>query len=300
MTDIQSFTHQVGGHSTAKTSLRAHNGRILKPFQSKQRGERERDFYERVFVSEKDLPEFAVLRGFLPMYFGTMIFPEAKDDKEETTSVNEQHHRGAKLRLELLLYDLTCGRQSPCIMDVKMGTHSYEKDASAEKIAYEKSKCPLQETAGFRIQGMKVFNSQQQRYIEFDRNFGRSITSMDELAPAFQRYFPSEDTTKTMKLLEAFLRRLDQLKAWFDEQQGTLFIASSFLFLYDGEESLQEVKPITNAYRADIRLIDFAHVSHPVTPSHDEGLQTGITTLIQCFQTLLREAQAAQATCLDL
>lgn len=84
-----------------------------------------------------------------------------------------------------------------------MGTHSYEKDASVEKIAYEKSKFPLQETAGFRIQGIKVFDPQQQRYIEFDKNLGRSITSMDELAPAFQRYFPSDDTTKTIKLLEA-------------------------------------------------------------------------------------------------
>ena len=54
-----------------------------------------------------------------------------------------------------------------------------------------------------------------------------------------------------------FLQRLGQLKTWFDEQQGTQFIASSFLFLYDGEESVQEIKPITNAYRADIRLIDF-------------------------------------------
>ena len=80
-----------------------------------------------------------------------------------------------------------------------------------------------------------------------------------------------------------FLQRLGQLKTWFDEQQGTQFIASSFLFLYDGEESVQEVKPITNAYRADIRLIDFAHVSHPATPKHDEGLQTGIATLIQCY-----------------
>jgi hypothetical protein len=204
-------------------------------------------------------------------------------------------------------------------MDVKMGTRSYEEDASAEKIAYEKSKFPLQETAGFRIQGIKVFDPQQQRYVEF-RNFGRSITSMDELTLAFQCYFPSEDTAKTTKLLKAvsvlmcwsvkrevcvsililffcriqFLQRLDQLKTWFDKQQGTQFIASSFLFLYDGEESVHDVKPITNnAYRADIRLIDFAHVTHPASPQHDEGLQTGITTLIQCFQTLLHQAQAS-------
>lgn len=103
----------------------------------------------------------------------------------------------------LALEDLTWGRQWPCIMDVKMGTRSYEDNASAEKIAYEKTKFPLQETVGFRIQGIKVFDPKQRSYVEFDKYFGRGITSVDKLAPAFRCYFPSEDTTKTIKLLEA-------------------------------------------------------------------------------------------------
>lgn len=71
-------------------------------------------------------------------------------------------------------------------MDVKMGTRSYEDDASAEKIAYEKSKFPLQETVGFRIQGIKVFDPKKRGYIEFDKHFGRGIASVDELVPAFE------------------------------------------------------------------------------------------------------------------
>ncbi|CAH0520609.1 unnamed protein product [Peronospora belbahrii] len=279
MTEIQGFVHQVGGHSTAKTSLKALNGRILKPFQNKQRGERERDFYERVFVSEKESTEFAALMRFLPTYYGTIVAPQAEDKEEEMTFVNGEC---------LVLEDLTWGRQWPCIMDVKMGTRSYEEDASAEKIAFEKSKFPLQETVGLRIQGIKVFDPQRQSYVEFDKVFGRAITSVDELALAFRRYFPVQDTIKTIKLLEAFLRRLDQLKTWFDDQQGTMFIASSFLFLYDGVESVEEAKLTSEAYKADIRLIDFAHVTHPSLPKHDEGMQTGITTLTECFRTLLR------------
>lgn len=98
VTKIFVWSHVLG--------LRAHNGRILKPFQSKQRGERERDFYERVFTSTTNVPEFAVLRDFLPAYFGTMVVPGATDDKEETTSVKEQLHGGTKPWRELLL-DLT-------------------------------------------------------------------------------------------------------------------------------------------------------------------------------------------------
>ena len=86
-----SFVHQVGGHTTAKTSLKARNGEILKPYQSKQRAERERDFYERVFRSEKELPEFGALRRFLPMYYGSTVIPEAGDGKKEDscTSTHE-------------------------------------------------------------------------------------------------------------------------------------------------------------------------------------------------------------------
>ncbi|ETN19423.1 hypothetical protein PPTG_04745 [Phytophthora nicotianae INRA-310] len=270
--------------SPCLAGLKAHNGRILKPFQSKQRGERECEFYERVFATEKDLLEFAALRKFLPMYHGTVIVPEVEDGQE----VNGVHP-GQYLVLE----DLTWGRKWPCIMDVKMGTRSYEDNATAEKIAYEKSKFPLQETLGFRIQGTKVYNPKKQDYDEFDKYFGRGITSVDQLAPAFRSYFP-EDTSKTIKLLETFLRRLGQLKAWFDEQRGTEFIASSFLFLYDGEDSPNDDKTVAEDFGADIRLIDFAHVTKPTSPKRDEGLRTGIATLINCFQTLLREAQTQQ------
>jgi 1D-myo-inositol-tetrakisphosphate 5-kinase/inositol-polyphosphate multikinase len=103
----------------------------------------------------------------------------------------------------LALEDLTWGRQWPCIMDVKMGTRSYEQDATADKIAYEKSKFPLQEEVGFRIQGIKVFDPKQRGYVEFDKHFGRGITSVADLAPAFRHFFPSEDGAKTVKLLEA-------------------------------------------------------------------------------------------------
>uniref|UniRef100_A0AAV1UT77 Kinase n=1 Tax=Peronospora matthiolae TaxID=2874970 RepID=A0AAV1UT77_9STRA len=278
-----SFAHQVGGHTTAKTSLKAHDGKILKPYQSKQRGERERDFYERVFRSEKESPDFGALRTFLPMYYGSTVIPEAGDEKKEDSCTKY-----------LVLEDLTWGRKWPCIMDIKMGTRSYEEGASAEKVAHEKSKFSLQETAGLRIQGIKVYSLEENNYVVLDKYFGRSITSMDGITRALGHFFPLQDKTKTVKLLEAYLRRLDQLKTWFDEQQTTEFIASSFLFLYDGEESRREDKSVSEAYAADIRLIDFAHVSHPVPPKLDEGLRTGIATLIRCFQTLLCESQASQ------
>ena len=90
----KNFVHQVGGHTTAKTSLKAQNGHILKPYQSNQRGERERNFYERVFTSQTASPEFVALRRFLPMYYGSTVIAEAGANKDEMASTSA-HDGGA-------------------------------------------------------------------------------------------------------------------------------------------------------------------------------------------------------------
>lgn len=105
----------------------------------------------------------------------------------------------------LVMDDLTYGRQWPCIMDVKVGTRTYEHDASAEKIAYEKQKFPLQERVGFRIQGIKVFQPANQQYVEFDKHFGRQAQSPEGLVLAFGKFFSTyeSDKRKTTALLRA-------------------------------------------------------------------------------------------------
>lgn len=91
-----------------------------------------------------------------------------------------------------------------------------------------------------------------------------------------------------------FLSRLEQFKHWFDEQRELEFIASSLLFLYNGAvENEDDGVALERALNADIRLIDFAHVTH--RPSHalqrDDGIRRGIATTIQCFQELLKQTQ---------
>lgn len=103
----------------------------------------------------------------------------------------------------LVLEDLTAGRSWPCVMDVKVGTRSYEPDASPDKIAYEKSKFPLQETVGFRLQGIKVFDTATRAYIELDKHFGRAISSIEELASALGRFLPAHDVRRRYFLIRA-------------------------------------------------------------------------------------------------
>lgn len=88
-----------------------------------------------------------------------------------------------------------------------------------------------------------------------------------------------------------FLTRLEALAAWFETQQDAEFVASSLLFVYSGEPN-RGVPPgdLQQAFAPDIRLIDFAHVTHPDPPSRDEGVCTGLQTLIECFRRLLERS----------
>ncbi|KAF0706036.1 hypothetical protein As57867_006823, partial [Aphanomyces stellatus] len=153
---MEDMEHQVGGHACAKTSLKLYNGRVLKPFQSKNRGETELAFYEHVLPLR--LP-------FLPAFFGVLEL-QADDDSSD-------------LRRYLQLEDLLHGMTKPCIMDVKIGTKSYEPNASADKMALEAAKSPLQAIVGFRLQGIKVYCDGG--YVSLDKHYMRTLSTLDEV-----------------------------------------------------------------------------------------------------------------------
>lgn len=193
---------------------------MYKPFQSGRRGEREHEFYERVADEVKNAGDGSVsslvgLEPLIPRYFGVVeAAHEASSSIQSEWLVNRKafdarsHSSYHAFAEYLVLEDLTFGRKWPCIMDVKVGTRSFEDDASAEKIAYEKSKFPLQEQAGFRLQGIKVFDKSTQAYIEFDKHFGRSALTMDALAPALGRFLPSDDNAKRRFLIQSVRERV--------------------------------------------------------------------------------------------
>jgi len=70
-----------------------------------------------------------------------------------------------------------------------MGTKTYDADASPEKILYESQKFPLQETLGFRLQGMKVYHTVMQEYVVYDRGYCRKMQTENDLKVGFSKYF---------------------------------------------------------------------------------------------------------------
>ena len=52
--------------------------------------------------------------------------------------------------------DVTAAFEKPCILDVKIGARTWDPEAPAEKVAYERSKYPLGQKLGFRLLGIRV------------------------------------------------------------------------------------------------------------------------------------------------
>ena len=80
----------------------------------------------------------------------------------------------------LVLGDKTNAFAKPCVMDVKIGTQTFEPDAPADKQARDLAKYPRQAEVGFRLIGMRVLTygadgsgSSEPRFTTKGKKYGR-------------------------------------------------------------------------------------------------------------------------------
>ena len=225
---------------------------VFKPFQSKGRGERENAFYQRS----------KMLGDLIPRYIETVHF-------------DEQY---------IQLEDITHDFQRPCIMDVKIGTKSYEPSASASKIQEEVRKFPPQQHLGFRVQGVKVFNTSEGQYETYDKYYCRD-QDYDALVELFRIFLGGSEESmirerNRVNLLPRMIDRLREMRDRIAPIQEYTFVASSLLFVYEA------VGPAFG--KMDIRLIDFAHVLYEreFQQEYHQGVLRGIDSIIKHLSTI--------------
>jgi hypothetical protein len=112
-------------------------------------------------------------------------------------------------------------------------------------------------------------------------------------------------------LIPLFVATLQQILKWFEEQRLYRFYSSSLLFVYEGNEPdelnhnrTDEISLTGNGKHAgevmrkkkmkmkmaDIRMIDFAHVTPATDGRADEGYIHGLKKTISCLENLLQQA----------
>ena len=250
-------------------------------------------------TSRKEAELLRRLSNFIPAYFG-VVEEETIASSSPRSSFNEVEIDITSIpEAFILMQDVTAKFSKPCAIDIKMGSQTYEPDATEEKRKRECEKYPPQTEFGMRIVSFRIYDpthpdANDNGYRIFPKTFGRSLMSTEELLAALRIFFSSPATDSPSNLNEArlseghlrkrvvtnILMQLRLLRSWFDDNDSFAFYASSLFLVYDGDTSRGDA--------TSTKLIDFGHVRREA--GGDPGYRLGLRTLISLLTSLLDEA----------
>ena len=132
------------------------------------------------------------LSNLTPSYYG--VWGQEDYDPSEPYGVSEEAH--------LLLNNITINYVYPCVMDLKLGTQTYEPDAPLAKRDRELNKYKAQSDIGFRIVGMRIYDpyhpdADGAGFRFWNKEYGRSLETVDQVKEALRQFFTIPTTTAT-------------------------------------------------------------------------------------------------------
>jgi hypothetical protein len=273
------FDHQIAGHTREKIS-RYVNGYVLKPLNKVDLFEREVATYNYL------LNRYSNNCPWLARYFGV-----AKCIPNFSVLENINAYHLSHPTFSIVLEDLTQDFLRPCLVDFKMGQQTYEPNASCDKKSREERKYPYQSEIGFRITGMKVWNSLSNSYDGFDKHFGRSVTPEQVLTAVAKFFFDGKSLL--VSIIQSTLSQLKKILVWMEQQHEFRFYCSSILIVYDHSARGKTCMGDSNR-DVKVKMIDFAHVvsvssEDPNYRDIDNGYITGLSNLMNFLDELLRQ-----------
>eukprot|EP00977_Amphora_coffeiformis_P028985 scaffold38190_cov260-Amphora_coffeaeformis.AAC.2 len=148
------------------------------------------------------------LSNLTPSYYGVWGQEEYEPAEPYGVSAEDAH---------LLLHNITLNYERPCVMDLKLGTQTYEPDAPLAKRDRESSKYRAQTTVGFRIVGMRVYDpfhpqADETGFRFFDKQYGRSLETIDAVKKALREFFTIPTRTATASTQEESQQEQQQQK----------------------------------------------------------------------------------------
>jgi hypothetical protein len=273
--DVVPFLRQAGGHPAFQSRRQ---GIFLKPIQGKQkfeqnkqnlanqksRGEIEADFYAEVAALKGSSSVHCALATFLPRCEGMQMV------------CGKQY---------LAMEDLTASYQSPCVLDLKMGTIVTEPGVPAAEAEKRRLKRPLQGVFGYGIVGMHVFDVKKGEYHTYGKNFGKELTAEQmQQGEGLLAFVNNGSGFYRMDVLREMRRQLCPILEWFNKQQVYTFFSTSLLIIYEGSAAAAvQRKPCLT-----VKMIDFAHVLKSVE-GPDRGYLEGLRSLQKVLDVLVSE-----------
>lgn len=255
----------------------------------------EEDLREAWRAVKREVDTMHQLSKFVPRYHGVVGQRGVSAAMDAPFGVTDDGY--------LLLQALTSNYARPCVMDLKMGTHTFEPDASEPKRRRESGKYAKQKEFGFRIIGMRLFDPTHPEVDErgfrlFGKQYGRSLEEREHLVEAMRCFFsascrrkddgcPSNgDSSESVRtgVISNVLLQLRGIRRWFEENKSLQLRASSLLVIYEGDPERG------NGDVCMVKMIDFGHVRRAT--GGDSGYLVGLRSLKHILTDVLEEEKA--------
>ena len=234
---------------------------FLKPIENDLRGQKEKNFYEDFWSGKAPhLGPASIAAEFIPKYFGFEV-----DTVKQNTFIK--------------LDNLEDPFQKPCVIDLKIGTQTYDEDADNDKIAKQIKKFKYQELLGYRITGMKVYDVHHSEYRLYEKEYGRHLTNLNAGHGLMNFFFNGRSIR--IDAIRSIKSKLQNVLCWFENQNVYRFYGHSVLLIYEG--NIEEENLGVPTSKADVKLIDFAHCykSKPEENRKDLGSIKGLKNILK-------------------
>ena len=187
-----------------------------------------------------------------------------------------QEHDGKQY---IVIEDITASSAKPTLMDMKMGTSSVDPLTDPEKRAAMDAKDKKTTTCslGMRVCGVNIQNIANGTAFKEGKPWGKAITA--EKMPGTIEQFFNDGISVRADVAKYFLEHVKNILAWWEKQSVFSLYSSSLLFVYDAS--------VRDSVKAELRIIDFAHVIDIKDGSHDEGMIFGLKNLVKHLEALI-------------
>lgn len=207
--------------------------------------------------------------------------------------------------------DLTNGYHRPCIIDLKMGVHTFEQHEPSRLKKFKMSaldRVTGSRSDGCRLEGLSMYRSMER----VTGNKAQSHSVSMSAAVSFRdllTFFLTDESGVRTDVAQRFQHMIQNILKHFEQNNCFKFIGSSLLLIYDNDHrapyrlwaralrNLHRINPnvrisedhivgLTRRTRCDVRMIDFAHWSHSEDGSRDEGYITGLHTILSALRSI--------------
>lgn len=130
---------------------------------------------------------------------------------------------------------------------------------------------------GMRVCGVNIQNVKEGTVFKQGKPWGKAVT--DATMPDAIKQFFSDGFSMRVDVAKTFLAHVQNILAWWEKQTVFCLYSSSLLFVYDAAAR--------DHVKAEIRVIDFAHVIDIKDGTHDEGMVFGLKNLVKHLENLI-------------